>query len=427
MTAFTTPAALDEPRRSIWSRPTVSWMLYDLANTVFSFMIITLYFPRWVVDNGGNDAIYGNVISLSMLLMFVTAPVLGALSDMARRRMPFLVTSTLLCIVSTALMGQGGLWPSLFFFAVANYFFQAGLIFYDALLPVVSTEENRGRVSGIGVGVGYIGSFLGLGVGSALLAGGAPMERVFQAIALIFLVFAIPCFLLVRERPRLDAQPLTLDAVKDAFGSVAGTLRRVKDYPGLGRFLLGRVFYTDVANTLIPFMGIYVTEELNFTEGQFTTLVGISIAAAVIGGLIWGVVVDRLGPKRTLDIVLFSWMGTLLLAVAIPFMELPYSLFYLVGALAGINLGGTWASDRTLMLRLSPPRYLGQFYGLYAMVGRFGQIIGPFMWGFVAVTMGLGRAAALFSLFILIVIAWAILRAVSDQPRPWREDELIPQ
>ena len=144
----------------------VAWALYDLANTIFSMNIVSLYFSLWVVNvMHGSDSDYGNANAFSMLLMFLSAPALGALSDQAKRRMPFLVITTVVCVVFTSLLGLGGLAWSLVFFVIANYMFQAGLIFYDALLPVVSTEENRGKIGGFGIGLGYMGSFIGVGSG----------------------------------------------------------------------------------------------------------------------------------------------------------------------------------------------------------------------------------------------------------------------
>ena len=71
---------------SIWNRATISWMLYDLANTIFSLNIVSLYFSLWVInDMGGTDQLYGNANAMAMVLVFFTAPVIGALSDMSAR------------------------------------------------------------------------------------------------------------------------------------------------------------------------------------------------------------------------------------------------------------------------------------------------------------------------------------------------------
>ncbi len=418
-------AALSSPaaRATNW-KVVLSWALYDLANTIFSMNIVSLYFSLWVVNvMGGSDAAYGYANSLSMFLMFLSAPILGALSDQTARRVPFLVVSTLLCVFFTALLGMGGLVLSLAFFVLANYMFQAGLIFYDSLLPVVSTEENRGRVGGLGIGLGYLGSFIGVGSG-LLLLDRIGYVGVFRLSAALFLLFALPCFLFVKEPRPAGKMRITRTMLVNALRQVSQTVRHAQQFPGLIRFLIGRIFYTDPVNTVIVFMGIYVTNEVGFTATQAQIVLLVSIASAVLGGLAWGVVVDRIGPKRSLNIVLIMWMAALALAVFIAVLDLPPSLFWLVSLTAGMALGGTWSSDRPYMLRLSPPRYIGEFYGLYSMVGRFASIIGPFMWGFIVDTLGLGRPAAIISLLVFIVIAFVILQGVDDHPREWAPDLL---
>ena len=152
-----------KPRESITTKASmfsiVSWAFYDLGNTIFSVLIVSFYFSLWVVSDevGGSDGDYGYANAFSMALVFLTAPLLGALSDQARRRMPFLFITTLICVAFTALLGyekEGWskstiLTASLVFFVVANYFYQAGLIFYDSTLATISTPGNRGRIGGI--------------------------------------------------------------------------------------------------------------------------------------------------------------------------------------------------------------------------------------------------------------------------------------
>lgn len=408
-------ATAPAPKRAV-----AAWVLYDLANTLFSINVVSLYFPLWVVlDAGGRDGDYGLANSLSMALVFVSAPFLGALSDQVPRRMPFLIVSTLACCAFTALLGTGGLALGLVYFVAANVFYQVGLIFYDALLPSVSTAANRGTIGGLGVGVGYVGSFIGVGMGWMLLrADPAAKPLVFQLTAALFLLFAIPCFLWVRERPRPASAPFGAAALRRAAGELRETLVRARRYPALTRFLLGRVFYADAANTLIAFMGIYATRETGFSEEQTQVLLLVGIAAAVVGGLAWGPVVDRGGPKRTLNAVLALWGVLLALAAAIGYGLLPAGFFWLVAALSGMALAGTWTADRPFMLRLTPPERLGQFYGLYAMVGRFAAILGPLLWTAIVDWLGWGRPAAVLSLLVMVAIAAVILRPVSDDVKP---------
>ena len=131
---------VDNSKSSNGRKAVVSWALYDLANTIFSLNIVSIHFGLWVVNEmGGNDSIYGYANIASMLLVLITAPMLGAMSDQSGRRIPFLVATTCCCVFLTVFLGVGGLFPALVVFVGANYMFQSGLIFYDALLPTVST------------------------------------------------------------------------------------------------------------------------------------------------------------------------------------------------------------------------------------------------------------------------------------------------
>ena len=409
----------EPPRRAV-----VGWVLYDLANTIFSINVVSNYFAVWVVrDMGGRDADFSLATAAATALMLLTAPLLGAISDRLPRRLPLLVAATVTCCVLTALLGTGGLLPSLLLFVGANYVFQSGLIFYDALLPAVSTEANRGRVSGLGIGIGYVGSLVGLGLGLAVTHFGGDKPLIFRLTALAFALFALPCFLWVRERPRPGTGRLDAAAVRRAVGDLRVTLARLRRYPDLARFLAGRVFYADAANTLIAFMGIYATRETGMAEEQVQILLLVGIAAAVAGGLAWGPVVDRIGPKRALNAVLGVWAVVLAVAAAIGYGLLPNVVFWPVAVLAGVALAGTWTADRPFMLQLTPPDRLGQFYGLYAMVGRFAAIMGPLLWTAIVDWLGWGRPAAVLSLLIMVGIAAVILAPVGDARRSWDAGE----
>ena len=102
---------------------------------------------------------------------------------------------------------------------------------------------------------------------------------------------------------------------------------------------------------------------------------------------------------------------------AIAYFDLPRGLFWAVAVLAGFALGGTWTADRPFMLRLTPPAQLGQFYGLYSMVGRFAAVLGPVSWALIVDGLGLGRPAAVLTLAVFIAVAFVILLPVDDRRR----------
>jgi MFS transporter, UMF1 family len=422
--------------RVIPFRAVVSWVLYDLANTIFSMGVVSLYFSLYVRAEVGPeraDRVYGLITALSMGIIFIISPLLGAMTDRARRRMPFLVWSTVVCCTCTALLARGPYWTSALLFVVANAAYQAGLQFYDALLPEVTTEENRGRIGGVGIGVGYFGSYLAVGLGFLV----PPENRVllFGLIALTFLLFATPCFLFVRERINLRPRPIFgWTMIRESTAETIRTLRAGHRYPGLLRFLVGRVFYTDAINTVISYMSLYTVNVAVATglrpdqgEVQARFVLMAAISFAIVGGFVWGWVVDAIGPKRTLNFVLWLWIATFGLASLIGAARLPIGWLYLVAIMAGIALGGTWAADRPYMLRLTPPDRVGEFYGLYGMVGRFSAVSGPLLWTvttYLAVERGglaplTGQALAIVTLLLMIVLSYRILSPVTDELRDW--------
>jgi UMF1 family MFS transporter len=420
----------------ITKRAVASWVLYDLANTIFSMGIVSLFFSLWVRDQVGAeraDSVYGIITAVSMGIIFILSPVLGAMSDRAPRRMPFLITSTLLCVGFTLLLGRAGYFGTMIAFVLANAAYQAGLSFYDSLLVEVTTEENRGRIGGIGVGIGYLGSYVAVGLG--LWLGTSDKTLLFSLIAVAFLVFAIPCFLFVKERGNATpGKVFDVKVIAQSARQTVTTLREGERYPGLVRFLVGRVFYTDAINTVISIMTLYavnvavsVGQTEDAAEKTAQLIMMSAITFAVIGGFMWGRIVDKIGPKRTLDIVLLLWVVDFSLAAALGIFSLPLNVLWVVGGLAGVALGGIWSADRPLMLRLTPPDRVGEFYGLYGMVGRFSAITGPVIWAAITAltvrSLGfaphVGQGYAVLALLGMVLLSMFILRRVTDTPRDW--------
>ncbi len=419
-------------------RAVVSWVVYDLANTIFSMGVVSMYFSFYIRSKVGAqraDAAYGIITAVSMGIIFVISPMLGAMTDRARTRMPFLVWSTIVCVALTALIGTLPYQMTLWAFVVANAAYQAGLQFYDAMLPEISTEENRGRISGIGVAIGYLGSFLAVGLG--LYFGTSDLPRLFQWIAATFLGLSLPCFFFVRERGNPNPRPVfSWSALAGSMRETIATFRHGRQYPGLIRFLVGRIFYTDAINTVISIMTLY-SVNVAVASGQLeekakntaSLVMMVAITFAVLGGFFWGWLVDRIGPKRTLNIVLHMWVAVFIAASLMGIVGLPMWIFYIIASAAGVALGGVWSADRPLMLRLTPPDRVGEFYGLYGMVGRFSAITGPIIWAIVAkitiesgwMSPARGQGIGVIVLMLLILVSYWILRSVTDERRDWAQ------
>ena len=292
----------------------------------------------------------------------------------------------------------------------------------------MSTPETVGWVSGLGIGVGYVGSFIAVAIGAVVLedlgndvvVGHAD---VFKVIAVAFAVFALPAFFLVRERPRAP-EPGPRPTLRSSARRLVEAWRKTRSYEGVTRFLVGRFLYTDAVNTLIGgFLTIYAEEELGLDSSDLQLLLAVAITLAIAGGLIGGRLVDRVGPRTLLNGVLYVWMVAMVIGIVAGITD-TRSLAWPVGGLGGIALGATWAADRVYMQRISPPRHIGEFYGLYATVGRFATIFGPLIWGLIVTVAGFPREVALGALLAFIVAARIVLDGVYDRPRQWEQVDL---
>ncbi|CAN5360049.1 MFS transporter [soil metagenome] len=413
--------------RSGSSVEALAWAFYDFANTIFSFAIVSFAMSLWTISflgEGPGTFWFTAAVSVSVLLNAIVSPVLGAMSDRVGRRKPFLAVFTAACVIGTITIGLVDIRLGLVAFAIANFAYQGALIYYDALLPDVARPISRGRLSGIGVALGYCGTLL---VGVLLLAGistdadGSSTPATFALVAGLFLLFAGPLFLLVRERSR-GGQRFRVADVPRAFGQLAQTFRHARDSPGLLRFIVARFFYTDPVNTAIVVMSAFAVHAIGFTEGQALQVLLILTVVAVIASLGWGVLADRWGPRRTLFAVLAVWAVGLAIITSL-LAPVP---FLFAGALLGAGLGGIGVVDRTMLLRLAPPDRVGEMFGLYGLVGKFSAVIGPLIYGIIVSILlsSLGRDAyrvAIASLFVLLLIGIWILRGVPEGTAEYEE------
>jgi UMF1 family MFS transporter len=397
----------------------IAWAFYDFANTIFSFAIVSFAMSLWTIrflGEGPGTFWFTTALSVSVLLNAAVSPVLGAVSDRVGRRKPFLAFFTVACIAGTAVIGLVDIRLGLVAFALANFAYQAALIYYDALLPDVAGPRTRGRLSGIGVGLGYCGTLL---VGALLLLGitiedGESTSGTFVLVAVLFLLFAAPIFVWVDERKRGGAPFSAIDAVR-SWRQLGDTIRHARQAPGLLRFIIARFFYSDPVNTTIAVMSAFAVHAIGFTEGQALQVLLVLTVVAVLASLGWGVLADRWGPRRTLFAVLAAWA----VALAILSAFLSTIPFLLAGALAGAGLGGVGVVDRLMLLRLTPPDRVGEMFGLYGLVGKFSAVVGPVVYGIIVSSLldSLDRGAyqvAVGSLLVLLLIGIWILRGVPE-------------
>jgi UMF1 family MFS transporter len=405
------------PRKEI-----LAWCSYDFANSSFTTVIITafyvLYFKNVVFGeaSGLGDLWWGISISLSMIVVALSSPVLGAIADFSGAKKRFLMAYSALCIVFTGLLyfvGRGDLIPGVLFFVLANIGFEGALVFYNAFLPEIAGRHDMGKVSGWGWALGYLGGIscllLVIPFAAQLKQGeaGLQMARLsFPIVALFFLLASLPTFLILRER----AMPIPLSAgssyLREGFRRLANTFRHIRQYRELLKFLLAFFVYEDAMITIIAFTASYADQTLHFTPAQNLMLILMVNPAAALGAFVFGYIFDRIGAKKTISWTLILWI----IVVISAFFVQTKTQFLTVALIAGLVLGSTQSASRSLVGLFSPRRHNAEFFGFYAVSGKFSAIIGPLVFGTVSSVTQSQRLAVLsigaFFLVGLILLQW---------------------
>nr|WP_294344717.1 MFS transporter [Prosthecochloris sp.] len=385
-------------------------------------MMVTFAFPLYfknVICEGEpqGDALWGASLGISMLIVAVISPVLGAAADFSGKRKRFLFVFTLFSVVATALLGftgPGTVIVAVVLFVVANAGFEGGLVFYDAYLPEIASERSIGRVSGYGFAMGYLGALAILLLLFPLLKEGIVIENMqnvtlsFFLVSLFFAVFAAPLFFVLRDEKK---RAVNMHFVGKSIREVKYTILHIMNYPDLARFLLAFFFYNDAILTVIGFSSIYAQNTLGFTSGELIVFFMVVQTTAIFGSVIFGVITDKIGPKRTIVLTLIIWCVVIMMAIA----TTDKLFFYYTGLLAGMSMGSSKAASRSMMARLTPPKHVAEFFGFYdGTFGKASAIAGPVIFGMISSLAG-DQRIALASLLLFFVIGLFLILGVRSR------------
>jgi len=406
------------PSASLDRRRVLAWCFYDFANSAYSAVILatvfSVYFARVVVGNetGRGDQVWGWAVSTSMVIVALTSPVLGAVADRAGVRKRLLFAFTCLCILCVSLfgtIGHGMVWWGFVLAVLANVGFEGSLVYYNAYLPDIAPPAHRGYVSGLGYGIGYAGSAIGLVIALPLVKAGH-YAATWLSVALFFVVFSIPLFrIMPADRP--GAVPMRRAAL-DGITHFRRILRDALGVPALRRFLAAFFFYIDGVETTIFFASIYAATTLGFSPGQLILMFLAVQLSALTGALLFARPIDRWGPKRVIDLSLVVWV-VVAIAAALTHGK---AAFLVIAVIAGTQLGTVQAASRAFMASLIPKGKEAEMFGFYAVVGKSSAVLGPIVFGTVSHALGGNQRAAVIAVGAFFVVGLVLLQRVSRLP-----------
>jgi len=458
----------DARRQANDRREIFGWIMYDWANSAFYTTVVSTLLGPYLTalaqgHLGENGVVFdlgplGSVtaksfftqcISVAVVSQAFLLPILGGVADYSHVKKWMMAAFCYGGVVCTCLLffvtGQmyliGGL-----LFILANVCFGAAVVFYNAFLPEITSEDMRDRVSSRGFAWGYLGGGVLLALNFALISQAA---RVFgplgyeggdaQGLAVRVSMlsagvwwggFAIITFRRLKSRPPERQLPAGKSYLTAGFAELLSTFRELWRLRQTLRFLLGYLLYNDGIQTVIGAASVFLAQELFRSRGlpdNPAFLLGVFLMVqfiAFLGSLLFERVAALVGTKRAILLSLVIWSGIVIYAYA---LLQTTGQAWVMGGLIGLVLGGSQALSRSLFSRMIPKGREASFFGIYELSERGTSWLGPQVFSIVVASTGSYRQAVL-SLIVFFVAGMLILfftdtdRAVHEAGNPTPEE-----
>lgn len=381
-----------------------SWSLYDWAISSFAAIIQTFVFASYFVASvAPNEAVgsaaWGTITGLSALVVALISPFVGAIADQCGARKVWLSLFTLLCIIPTALMwfvkpSPEFYWLGLWCVGVGAIGAEGAFVFYNAMLPELAPPSQLGKWSGWGWGMGYAGGMAALLIALFAFispdtawfaldqATAEPIRATFLLTAVWIIVFSLPIFLFTPASPR-SGQSLR-EAAYNGGKQLLSTLREIRKYSLIVRFLIAKIFYIDGLATLFAFGGIYAATVFGMPQQEVLKFgIGMNVVAGA-GAAALAFLDDLVGSRK---VILYSIVG-LIIPGTMALMVTEKWQFWVLGLSMCIFVGPVQSSSRALMARISPEHMRREMFGFYMLSGKATAFFGPLLYGWVAYLTG---------------------------------------
>ena len=396
-----------------------NFALYDFANSAFTTIIITFifstYFAKQIAPNPVlGQSYWGWTIGITGLLVALAGPLIGSFADKKNCTEFFIKLFTIICVSLTSLLwfskpSEKYLLYTLIIVALANFFYELSLIFYNSILKRISNHNNLGKSSGFSFALGYIGGILILIVcikifiDNDVLPFGLSKENSENiratsiVVALWYLIFSIPfLFSLKKEiKNKIDRSSSSIKKIKNLIWN--------KGLNNLGKFLLARMLYADGLNAIIIMGGIFAVGVFNLEIKDLLVLSVLMNITAFIGAIIGGYANDKFSSK---SVIIFSLLGLIFSSAIILFIKT--KIFFLIFAsINGLFIGPIQSASRVFITKSIDKNNQASGFGLFALSGKLTSFIGPLLVStltYISNSQRIGFSAAIILLLIGLLI-----------------------
>ena len=417
------------------------WCMYDWANSAYPTTVLVgllpFYFINTVVGPDGlriggtvysGFTLWGFVVGLAALITFVSAPVLGAISDFSGGHKSFLLFFAYLGCLFTLLLyfsRSGDVYRTMVFFLIAQVGYIGANVFYDGFLPQIASEDKMDWISGKGYSYGYVGGGIQFALALALVAGHEALglsQDLAVRIAIVMAGLWWAGFTLItgkylHEAPSAERlpddyrgwpRPLAFAVI--GFWRTIRTTKRVRRFRHLLLFLIAYMMYNEGIQTVIQMATAYGTEELRLEAWQLMLTLLVIQGVAFAGALLFSRMAGWIGAKHSVMVTLVVWSGVVVYAY---FIQTAVEYFFL-GGMVGLVLGGSQALSRSFYGAMIPEEAGAEFFGFYTVFSKFSSIWGPLTLAFIRQMTGSARIS-IGSLIFFFIAGLVLLHFVDEE------------
>jgi len=402
-----------------------AWALFDWANSAYALVISTAVFPVYFIASTPdiitlfgieftNSSLYTGAITISYLIIACLSPILSGIADSGGRRMFFMKMFTVIgafaCMSLFFFKGADQLWLGTVAFILATIGFAGSIVFYNAYLPEIVSEDQYDTVSAKGFAYGYVGSVILLIIILAMIqkpgwfnmAEGTtlPARLGFLLVGLWWLGFAQISFI---NLPKDSQKEASSGMLRKGFQEIVEVFGKLKKKRDIKLFLLSFFFYFAGVQTVIYVATIFAQIELNFDAGELIVIVLILQLVAIVGAYFFAYVSKIKGNKASLMAMLFIWISICLAAY---FVE-SKMMFHIIAALVGLVMGGIQSLSRSTYSKMVDDNEgdLTSWFSFYDVVYKVSLVAGSFLFALVdIITQNLRYSVLVLTVFFAIGI-----------------------
>ncbi len=413
-------------------REIFGWLMYDWANSAFYTTVVGALFGPYLTglaqaavgENGTvlNLGFLGSVtakslstftISVAVLSQVFLLPILGAIADYTNLKKRLMATFCYIGVTATCLMffvaGNLYLLGSLLFI-ISNLSTGAAMVFYNAYLPEITTEDQRDKVSSRGFALGYLGGGLLLAMNFVFILV-APQLGISQGMAVRLSLlsagiwwggFAFFTFRRLKTRAPAKQLPAGKNFLTVGFSQLVSTFRELRRLRSTLKYLVAYLFYNDGIQTVIGAAAVFLEQELfGKANPVFSLKIFLMVQfVAIFGALLFERIANVLGTKNAILVALVIWSALVIYAYGY-FRTQTHA--WIMAAVIAIVLGGSQALSRSLFSRMIPAGREASFFSFYEVSERGTSWLGPLVFSIVVARTGSYRQAILSLIFFFVV------------------------